>query len=389
MSGEQMSQNFEELRELALPNSVIKNQVVIFNASVKAWRDAIFAEERAAQYTSRIGATMSELDCGSLNRSSVWKADPDTLRGRFDEKYRELKDRAWTSILRGSQVTSKLSSGAQKRLEAEFERIKSLEFTVHNIYGFLQGIVDSAGEIQFSMLCDVFDQIVRYHSDNVVFYRGWKSNDAHRTCGMRVKTRRFILPGFGMSWGGISWENRRMLNDFDRVFALIDGKAQPEVTLVSLFEQSLDDLKRAQRLSASYFDIRLYNGIGTLHFFPRRADLMDRLNRMVGRHRAWLPPDSEEHARDFWKQYDKAEVFDGELRETIHPLDPSFKTKFGWRGALRVLTDGLGQQSGYCSKDVQEANALVDEACAKVQLNHGIDMDSNLAGKASQLLLAA
>jgi hypothetical protein len=163
-----------------------------------------------------------------------------------------------------------------------------------NIYGFLCGIVDNAGAIQVGMMLDVFDTISRYHDENTFFYRGWKSNGRHRTCGMRLKTTRFILPGFKVSSfrGSLDWNSERMLADFDKVFSMIDGRSEPEVSLVSVFDTHFTDLARSgKRVSSSYFDVRLFPGIGTVHFYPRSKELMDRLNRLVGKERAWLPPD--------------------------------------------------------------------------------------------------
>ena len=384
-TAESLGAGYEKLQELALPTSVIQNQVLIFNCSVKAWKEAILMQARAIQHSQRIGLTMAQSESNSLGME-VLKGDAEYVRKALDEKYHELKDRAWTSILRGSQVTSQLSSAAQNRVEADFANIKRLEFTVSNIHGFLLGIAESAGEIQMSMICDVFDNIIRYHSDNAVFYRGWKSNDAQRTCGMRVKMRRFILPHFDVSWSSLAWKDQRRLADFDRVFALLDGKSEPEVSLVSLFHSRLDDLKAAQRVSSTYFDIRYYKGIQTIHFFPRRGDLMDRLNRLVGKHRAWLPTEPMNEAKDFWKQYDQAEKLDSELREAI--TDRARANHFGWRGPLNLLTTN-SNASGHDRESLESAQRLFDTVAAEVQLKHGINADRLLESNRTQLLLAA
>lgn len=385
---ESLGAGYDRIQDLAIPASVIDNQVIAFNASVKAWKDAIVYEARAVQLENRIGLTMAQSDRNS-GGLDILKIDPAAVRKALGDKYRELKDRAWTSILRGSQVTSKLSSAAQKRVESDFENIKRLEFTASNIYGFLLGIAESAGDIQMSMVCDVFDQIVRYHTDNAVFYRGWKSNNAQRTCGMRVKARRFILPSFDVSFSSLAWRDQRRLADFDRVFALLDGKsadADGMVTLVSLFDTHLDELKSAKRVSSTYFDIRFYKGIQTIHFFPRRADLMDRLNRLVGQHRTWLPTEANDEACDFWKQYDQAEKFDTELREAM--TKAGRVSGFGWRGPLALISAN-NAQSGFDRKEVEQALSLFDTVAAEVQLRHGINADRLLESNTTQLLLAA
>jgi hypothetical protein len=60
-----------------------------------------------------------------------------------------------------------------------------------------------------------------------------------------------------------------MLRDLDKVFAMLDGRVEPEVSLEWVFRYKFRELRDGQRVSASYFDIRYYPGVGTIHFFPK------------------------------------------------------------------------------------------------------------------------
>jgi len=239
---------FQLPHELALPNAFIDNAVLMFNAAVEAARQAVVSEARASRYRTMLGKTLGELNGGGI--SSEDDSSSDAVKRTLFKRYHDLKNRAWASILRSTQVTSRLSSAAQKRLESDFETVKSLEFTVPNIYGFLQGIIEQQGEIQLSMVCDVFDLITRYYSDNAVFYMGWKSNDKHRTLGMRIKTTRFVLPGHKVEsyHNSLNWESERLLADFDKVFALLDGKTEADMSLVSVLRQHFQELRAGQRM---------------------------------------------------------------------------------------------------------------------------------------------
>ena len=159
-----------------------------------------------------------------------------------------------------------------------------MQFTTQNVYGFLQGILESQGSIQNDMVCDIFDLICRYHSENLAYYKGWKSNDKHRTLGMRLKTTRFVIPRCGDNYfhGSINYGTKQMLSDMDKVFSILDSVPKPQISLYKLFDDNIKALCNGERLSSSYFDIRFYPGVGTVHFFPKRKDLMDRLNLIVG-----------------------------------------------------------------------------------------------------------
>ncbi|WP_163120537.1 DUF4942 domain-containing protein, partial [Acinetobacter pittii] len=80
-----------------------------------------------------------------------------------------------------------------------------LDFSASNVYSFLIGLIDARGDMLVQMACEVFDEITRYHSENRVYYEGWKSNDRHRTAGWRIKHTRFILPHFKADY---SWSKR-------------------------------------------------------------------------------------------------------------------------------------------------------------------------------------
>lgn len=314
-TGAGLAGQYEEIHEVALPNSLIENRVATFKAAVRAMQAAVFAEAKASHYSRLLGQTMAE----RVDRKETKRIETTSyISSSIATRYAQLKDAAWAGILRSSNVTSRLSSKAQKRVEAEFEQIKKLEFNVQTVYGFLTGIVESQGQIQIDSACDVFDEIVRYHSDNTAFYKGWKSNDKHRTCGMKIKHTRFVLPHFKTWCSSLDWDAMQKLRDMDKVFAMLDGKVAPEVSLESIFTNHLGELRRGARISGSYFDVRYYQGVQTVHFFVnKKNNMVDKLNRLVGRHRQWIPPADKPISENFWLAYDNADKLDAEVRKTV------------------------------------------------------------------------
>ncbi|MCG7871035.1 MAG: DUF4942 domain-containing protein [Candidatus Thiodiazotropha lotti] len=361
-SHDDLVEGFEENSPLALPGEYVRNTVKAFNAAVQASKEAIMAEARNRYYVNLLGDTMERRQ-GKVPQEKKTDAGMEWVRRQLEENYRELKNRAWAGILRSTEVAAKLSSAAQRRLEADFESIKTLEFTAANIYGFLLGLSSNQGQIQLEMACDCFDLITRYHTENTVHYKGWKSNDKHRTCGMRIKTSRFILPGHSTEsyHSRVPWETERLLADFDKVFALLDSKKKPEVSLINVFFNHLPDLRDGERISSSYFDVRYYPKAGTIHFFARDKQLINRLNLLVGRHRQWLPPQDIRVSEAFWLQYDKAEKFDKAVRKAVEQ-----DTSRWWNSPLSQLHSKDGAVR-------EEAESKLNEALDTVLLKHGID----------------
>ena len=369
-TAESLAGDFDEKKELAVSGEFIRNTVTIYKAAVQAARESISAQATSHYYTKLLGHTLEH-----RNGATV-QPDPDSslswVREELFKRYSDLKNRAWTGILYSTQVTKKLSSSAQKRLEAEFESIKSLEFTESNIYGFLCGLSANQGQIQIEMACDVFDLITRYYTDNAVFYKGWKSNDKHRTsertCSLQIKKTRFIIPGHQMEsyMSSVSWDTRRMLADFDKVFAMLDGKVRPETSLEEIFQHSLEELRGGERISSTYFDVRYYPGAGTIHFFARDKKLVDRLNRLVGRQRRWLPPQDVRVSDAFWLQYDRAEKYDKEFRKEIAS---TFQNH--WDDPLRNFR-------GHSGSEKTAAMERIDNALNAVLQRHGINPENLL-----------
>ena len=314
-TGEGLAGEYDRPQDLTLPRTEIETRVATFEAAVKTMQAAVFAEAKARYYTSLLGQTMAEhIDqkAAKCGETSKW------IQDQIAERYGKLKDAAWAGILRSSNVTSKLSSKAQTRVESEFESIKKLQFDCQTVYGFLTGIVESQGQIQIDMLCDIFDRITEHHMDNTCFYKSYKSNAKHRTCGMKIKSTRFIIPRIGAWRDSLDWDAMQMLRDFDKVFALLDGKREPEISLESLFATRYSELRNGARLQGSYLDVRFYPGARTIHFFPnKKLNLVDRLNRLVGRQRQWIPPRDEDVTQNFWQAYDKAEKLNEALQKAM------------------------------------------------------------------------
>jgi hypothetical protein len=302
----------ETFAEVIIPRNFIENLVLSFECAVEASKQACVAQARANHYARRFAKSISTED--EAPTVELFVADS------FNKAYDDLKERAWSTVLRSAAVLEKLSSQAQKRVEASFKELCALEFTYENIWGFLDGLISQQGQIQLDMVCDVFDMITKYHSENRAYYQGWRSNDKHRLNAFRIKSTRFVLPAHRRDWycsfaNSLTWDDLQRFRDFDKVFAILDGKHNATTKGIEwVFAQQWDALKSGERVSADYFDVRFYRKAGTFHLFPRRKDLIERMNRLVGEARQWLPHDRNAVPDAFWTQYEKAEKVTAKIR---------------------------------------------------------------------------
>jgi hypothetical protein len=312
---------------IALPNSSIENTVRAFKVAVEKMKTACIAEEEANYFARLVGMDLRRTNEGE-GKDEAPAPDTRSVTEKINDQYVKLKEAAWRQVLKATDFKTHLSSKAQKRLESDFEQVSKLEFTLSNIYGLLNGIVQQKASIQESMILDVFDLITNEYGTegNRSYYMGWSSNNKHRKNGFRIKLNRFILPVHNHYGGSLTHESIGKLEDMDKVFALMDGAAKTEKSLVDTYNANTKALCQGQRVSASYFDIRYYPGKGTMHIFPTNKAVVDRLNRTVGRIRQWLPNENTQVDPRFWDQYEKAEKVTAEMQKII---ERSSRSRFG------------------------------------------------------------
>jgi hypothetical protein len=362
--------------EVMLPRTWLADQVHAFGIATKALREASIAGVRAAHYAARLGRSITD------DPNAAPQTPPEQKAAELiNAGYAQLKAAAWSSVLRSTEVTSRLSSEAQRRLEAQFKQICDLEFTEENVHGFLAGLIAMQGDIQLGMICDVFDAFSRYHRDNRVYFQGWASNGKHRQCGMALRATRIVLPAARRDWyaglaasRSLSFDDVQRFRDFDKVFDLLSGKAPgSSFGLEALFARDWKALVAGERCRSDYFDARFYPRSGTFHLFPRDKALVDRLNRLVGRQRAWLPPsDDTPVPAGFWKQFSEAERINREA---------DFSKVNAWR-----LDSGDADDRAFAHGQLTHA---LQAACAKAGVDYDPDGLLQAPAPAVPLLRAA
>lgn len=328
---------------LALPSNFINDTCYRFEQAVEAARSASEAAAISNHMAAGLGITLEEMQSKGVGSDfreasgSIRKSANDDFR----QRYADLKKRAWAQIIRSSLLTDKLSNQARRKIEASSQSIYDLEFSIANVHGFLAGVIASMGDIYKDMVCDLFDTIIERSSDNVCFFRSWKSNQKHRV-GVRIRKTRFIIPRFSVSSysGSLDYESQQFLSDIDKVFGYLHGVSDAYDGLVDGFQKN--HVLGAERISTRYFSFRFYKGSGTLHFYPKSEEVVEKLNKFVGKLRQWIPGNMEEANQDFQKQYEKGETL---TKEYMELYKKSARSSYGWdRPAIKLLRELKGQE---------------------------------------------
>lgn len=295
----------ETAGDLAIPNNVIENAVISFNAAKdvlarKVESDAVLTAQYFS-YAGNLGGSLLETSSDRTNRirgreEAMAMVKPEAMAENYNKAISSLKQSAWNYILTGIGFYDDLSVKAKATFTGEFEKVSKLEFTESNIHGFLQGVALNRGAMNDEMMLALFDKFTERYGDNRAYYKSWKSNAKHRTAAWRIKMTRIILPISIHSWCGnqMDYNSERDLIDLDKCMAALDGaKNITEIDgLAEVMKRAKAHGNTSGRQDSEYFEWRAYSE--TIHLFPKRKDLIDRLNRTVGRLRTWLPEDDNQ-----------------------------------------------------------------------------------------------
>ena len=364
----------ETCSALALPGNFIQDTCFRFEQAVQAARQASEAQALADNLRGGLGITLEEMQ--SKGVGSDYRELASSVREKANEEFKaryvDLKNRAWSQILRSTLLTDKLSNQARRKIESDSKEIYHLEFNPANIHGFLMGVAQSLGDIYTEMILMLFDSIIERSTDNAVFYKSWKSNQKHRI-GMRLRKTRFILPRFRMGFSrSLDYEDERFLADIDKAFHYLHGGVGDFDGLVHATRQNR--IETGDRFSSRYFEFRYYRGAQTMHFYPKSTEVMDKLNRFVGRIRQWLPGDMEEANADFIKQYEKGETYSDEYLKLSVNSPPTYDR---CNPAYKLLRQVQGRDKDEGTPELDR----LEQAINDVHEKHGLQCGPALTGK--------
>lgn len=358
---------------LALPENFISNTYERFKLAVEAQRRACTEQAIAENLSAGLGLTLEEMQAKGVGNEV--RLVPGDVRAAanalFNTRYSDLKRRAWAQIIRSSILTDKVSNQARKKLEATAASIYELDFSIANIHGLLLGLAQSMGEIYTSMVLDLFDAMVGRDTDNVVFYRSFKSNDKHRI-GMRIRKSRIILPHIRWSkYSGLDYESKAFLADLDKVFGYLQGEQNAYDGIVQAIAKHDCEVSGAQRVSTRLFDFRYYKGAQTLHVYPKDAGVIDRLNRFVGTHRQWLPNDMQEANADFVRQYEQAESLSKAYTDALGKKTRFLSDLSPARNLLKVMERLTGDLEPGALRGLQMLSESIEQVHSELNIRCG------------------
>lgn len=238
----------------------------------------------------------------ALIRISVGKEKDISIvdSGTINEYLRCVRNKYWRTLLDRPEISGKMTSEISKQYYKKLDTLSTYDFSLFNIRRFIielsaqlnQGVIDSIHSL-FHTLSEKYSWYPESEK-NIHYYSGWRTNEAHKV-GMKA-----IIPvnGYDTNYRGLK-ETKELdvycinssIRDLEKALTYLDGGkfgiCHVDVRSAAEFAKQMGKTT----VSFTYFTATFYKK-GTCHikFYPEAKPLIDRMNIMVGREKAWLPP---------------------------------------------------------------------------------------------------
>lgn len=210
-----------------------------------------------------------------------------------------IRNKYWRSILNAKEFADKLTADGRQKLYQKIEQSGTMEITIENVKLLLMGMLQNSNTMLLDSCLDLFEKITKNHmssfSSNIHYYNGWKTNNAYKI------NKKVIIPFRGIfgvleptdmgqgyfnksgevRYENVKWEVKEFIDDLMKMFKLIQPDINSEMEVIKLGEFENEAIK-----------LKMFSK-GTVHFWFKDLDLLDRFNILCGQHFNWIPTDEE------------------------------------------------------------------------------------------------
>lgn len=243
----------------------------------------------------------------------------------INEDIERLRRQYWTAILKTDEFSQNLTGHGREQLQKQLDGAKGLEITYSNIEMLLMAVAQNSSNILMDSCLNMFERITQYHnnefSTNIHYFNGWNSNSAFKI------NPKFIMPltdrfssGFSsedmgagykylnydrvdfIEYQKVTWSVREFITDLIKMLKLIDASVTDDFRLIKLGEYETDKIR-----------FKMFKK-GTVHFWFKDLDLLEKFNVMCGQQYNWLPTDEEIKQHETARKFMKEQKFDRYLK---------------------------------------------------------------------------
>jgi hypothetical protein len=250
-----------------IKRDTVEDVVAQRNLAIDQFKIAVDALQRAKDAWER--ATHG---CYGIHEFRMRETDPSVF-------IRKLDAETWQFLLQLTSLRDLMDVEARKAFDKQCREAPP-EVTVDNVLATLQTLTGQAGDIFQRSIVATFEALPREFKSNDYFKFGRRIIFENA-----ISVNRWGRREDQVSWSfyGTNYAAERM-HDLDRIFHVVDGKQPPAWSAGAV--QACSDACRHGcpfETQSQYFNLKGFKK-GTLHVWPHRRDLIDKVNLQLAEH---------------------------------------------------------------------------------------------------------
>lgn len=246
---------------------------------VNRYVEAVRQFDSVMEVSETINGLLDGIGAQSIHFGAKGNNAEHITRDRFKK---QIQKDAWRWIFHKFKIEKYITSNVMANINSFVELQQNIPFTMKNIYKMVEIIVMNRDNFFSQTLCEAFDKICSFSSENSTAGEKWKTNSNY------MVNKKFIVPwGCRITWGGnVSFSEIGIMNDINKALCNLTGRNNDEIgSLYSLEKRMLF----GTWYDWGFFRIKCFKK-GTVHFEFLDEDVWYKFNQAVAKVRGWSLP---------------------------------------------------------------------------------------------------
>ena len=246
---------------------------------VNRYVEAVKQFDSVMEVSNNINSLLDGIGAKSIHFGAKGQNSETITRERFKK---QIQKDAWRWLFRKFNIEKFITSKVMADINSFVELQQNIPFTMKNIYKMVEIIIMNRNNFFNQALCEAFDAICSFSSENSTAGEKWKTNSNY------MVNKKFIVPwGCRVTWGGsVDFNKTDTMRDITKALCNLMGRNVDEI-------EDLGALERRMWFGTWYewgfFRIKCFKK-GTVHFEFLDEDVWYKFNQTVAKLRGWSLP---------------------------------------------------------------------------------------------------
>lgn len=246
---------------------------------VNRYVEAVRQFDSVMEVSNTINGLLDGIGAQSIHFGAKGRNSESITRDRFKK---QVQKDAWRWIFRKFNIEKFITSKVMADINSFVELQQNIPFTMKNIYKMVEIIIMNRDNFFNQALCEAFDTICGFSSENSTAGEKWKTNSNY------MVNKKFIVPwGCRITYGGrVSFGETGKMEDVTKALCNLMGTSYEKM-------ECLYDLERRIWFGTwfewGFFRIKCFKK-GTIHFEFLDEDVWYKFNQTVAKSRGWSLP---------------------------------------------------------------------------------------------------